>query len=78
MKYKRIISLAETCSLSLSLSLSLFLSPGLWCRGFTPYTARRCATGAGDVELSVHTPPRQGSRKKDESRGRGQVCAKQP
>ena len=21
----------------------LFLSPGLWCRGFTPYTARLCA-----------------------------------
>ena len=33
-------SLSLALSLSLSLSLSLFLSPGLWCRGFLPYTAR--------------------------------------
>ena len=37
------LSLSFSHSHSLSLSLSFFLSPGLWCRGFLPYTARTCA-----------------------------------
>ena len=34
---------AVWASESPTLSLSLFLSPGLWCRGFAPSTARLCA-----------------------------------
>ena len=48
---------------SLCLPLSLFLSPGLWCTGITPYTARLCAPDScGGQEVSCR-PRHSGAQK---------------
>ena len=47
------LSLYLSRSLSLSLSRSLFLSPGLWCRGFTPLSLALSLSPSLSLSLSL-------------------------